>query len=99
MNRDQMATLKGDMEREGAVIGAVITLEEPTRPTREEAAAAGFYIPELYPDRKCPRIQVLTIEELLSGKELQYPRVAPPATFKRAKRQDRGAKRTQKPMV
>jgi hypothetical protein len=35
-------------------------------------------------------MQILTIEELLEGKELQYPRVAPTATFKRAQRRRRG---------
>ncbi|MDP2871385.1 MAG: hypothetical protein Q8P31_02460 [Bacillota bacterium] len=87
------------MEREEAVIGAFVTREEPTRPMREEAAAAGFYVPELYPDRKCPRLQILTVEELLAGKEIQYPRVAPPATYKRAKRQQKGPKQDQGRLV
>jgi site-specific DNA-methyltransferase (adenine-specific) len=89
VNRAQIATLKGDMEREGAVIGAFITLQEPTRPMREEAAAAGFYVPESYPDRRYPRVQILTIEELQGGKDLEYPRMAV-ATFKKAQRKRKG---------
>jgi len=70
VNRGQIATLKGDMEREGAVIGVFITLEEPTRPMREEAAVAGFYES---PWGKHPRLQILTVRELLDGKSIDYP--------------------------
>ena len=64
----------------------LITLEEPTKPMLEEAATAGYYEPEHFPGSQYPRIQILTIRELLNGKEAQYPRMAPPATFKRAQR-------------
>ena len=91
VNRGQIAMLKGDMQREKAEIGLFITLREPTRPMVTEAAAAGFYTPEHYPDRRYPRVQILTIEELLSGKRAEYPRLAPPATFRRAPRRRRNA--------
>ena len=86
VNRSYIATLKGDMEREKAPIGILITLEEPTKPMLEEAVTAGFYEPEHFPGHQYPRIQILTIKELLDGKEAQYPRTAPSATFKRAQR-------------
>ena len=86
VNRSYIATLKGDRERENAPIGILITLEEPTKPMLEEAATAGYYEPEHFPGYQYPRIQILTIRELLDGKEAQYPRMAPPATFKRAQR-------------
>ncbi len=86
VKRNDIATLKGDMEREKAVIAAFITLEEPTRPMKQEAISAGFYEPKSFPDRHFPRIQILTIEELLAGRQLEYPRVAPEMTFKRAER-------------
>lgn len=86
VNRSYIATLKGDREREKAPIGILITLEEPTKPMLEEAATAGYYEPEHFPGYQYPRIQILTIRELLDGKEAQYPRMAPPATFKRAQR-------------
>ena len=91
VNRGQIAMLKGDMQRERAEIGLFITLREPTRPMITEAAAAGFYTPEHYPDRRYPRVQILTIEELLSGKRAEYPRLAPDATFRRAPRRRRNA--------
>ncbi len=90
VKRSDIATLNSDRQREKAEVGAFITLEEPTRPMREEAAGAGFYVPELHPDRKYPRIQILTIEEILNGKELQYPQWGTPATFKRAQRRGKG---------
>lgn len=89
VSRSQIATLNSDREREGAVIGAFITLEEPTGPMRTEAASAGFYEPEFLPGHRYPRIQILTIKELLNGKKLEYPRVAPEATFKRAERKSK----------
>ncbi|MYC38944.1 MAG: site-specific DNA-methyltransferase [Chloroflexi bacterium] len=92
VNRGQIAALKGDMEREKAEIGLFITLETPTRPMETEATSAGFYTPEHYPDAHYPRIQILTIEELLNGsKRAEYPRLAPEATFRRAPRRRRSA--------
>ena len=89
VNRGMIATLKGDMEREKAEIGLFITLNEPTRPMLQEAAAAGFYTPEHYPDHQYPRLQILTVADLLNGAEAQYPRMAPPATFRQAPRRRR----------
>jgi len=87
--------LKGAMEREKAEIGALITLEEPTDPMRQEALAAGFYEPpSLLPP--VPRLQILTIAELLAGRRLEYPDVAP-ATFKRAPRQTKAKRRARQP--
>ena len=89
VNRGQIATLKGDMERERAEIGLFITLNSPTRPMQDEAAAAGFYAPEHYPESRYPRVQILTIAELLAGKRAEYPRLAPDATFRQAPRRHR----------
>lgn len=89
VNRAHIATLRGDMQREKAEIGVFLTLHEPSRPMVEEAATAGHYESPLYLDRKYPRIQIVTIEELLSGKELLYPKLSL-ATFKKAERQSKG---------
>ena len=89
VTRNQIATLKGDMEREEAEIGLFITLREPTGPMRAEAASAGFYTPEYFPDAQYPRVQILTIEELLNGKRGDYPRLAREATFRQAPRRRR----------
>ena len=84
VKRSDIATLKGDVEREKAVIGAFLTLQEPSGPVIEEAATAGFYESE-HVAGKYPRIQVLTIEGLLGGKEIEYPRLAV-GTFKKTER-------------
>jgi DNA modification methylase len=79
--------LKGVIEREKAAIGALITLREPTKPMLTEAASAGFYEPKDFPGRY-PRLQILTIAELLAGKKLEYPSgpVARDETFAKAER-------------
>jgi SAM-dependent methyltransferase len=64
--------LIGVLEREKAAIGALITLREPTKPMLTEAAAAGFYESKDFPGRY-PRLQILTIAELLAGKKIQFP--------------------------
>ena len=86
VNRGQIATLKGDMEREKADIGLFITLNPPTRPMETEATSAGLYTPQHFPNNHYPRIQIITIEQLLSGHQPQYPRLAPETTYPRARR-------------
>jgi site-specific DNA-methyltransferase (adenine-specific) len=84
--------LKGVLEREKAAIGAFITLEEPTSPMKTEAVSAGFYESALKMEgasaEKFPKIQVLTIADLLDGKKLQFPRHNI-ATFKQAERKSK----------
>ena len=86
VQRNQIATLKSDMEREKAELALFVTLKPPTNPMRQEAAAAGFYTPDAFPDHRFPRVQILTIEALLAGAQAAYPRFAPQATFRRAPR-------------
>lgn len=76
--------LKGVLDREKAAIGAFITLEEASAPMKVEAVSAGFYESEYFKD-KHPRVQILTIAELLAGRPLLYPRHKI-ETFKQAER-------------
>jgi len=99
INASHIRDLRGTIERENAAIGAFITLEEPTKPMKKEALEAGLYIPEYFPDLKVPRLQILTIEGLLEGIEtLEYPRVAPDVTFKRAEKKEKASNLKQKTM-
>ncbi len=75
--------LRGVIEREKAEIGVLISMEPPTKPMLKEAVEAGFYKPPGLAD-KYPRIQILSIAELLEGKKIDYPRYAADATFKKA---------------
>jgi len=61
----QVKDLIATVEREKAAIGLFITLSEPTRPMTTEAVTAGFY---QSPKGDVPKIQILTIADLLSGK-------------------------------
>ncbi|RKZ00170.1 MAG: site-specific DNA-methyltransferase [Candidatus Hydrothermota bacterium] len=64
---------RGVLEREDdAVMGIFITLEKPTSAMMKEANAAGYYEMELT-GRSYPRLQILTIEELLSGIRPKMP--------------------------
>jgi DNA modification methylase len=74
--------LVGTIEREKAQIGVFITLEEPSKPMLREAVDAGFYKSPNFKDQ-VPRIQIRTIEELLAGGGIQYPRLVD-VTFKPA---------------
>jgi site-specific DNA-methyltransferase (adenine-specific) len=83
----QIRDLKGVLDREKAEIGALITLKQPTGPMKKEAVSAGYYEPEHFPGRKYPKLQIITVDDLLREKEIEYPRLAPESTFKKAKRQ------------
>ncbi len=93
--------LRGVIEREKAEIGVLITLEEATRPMRTETASAGFYESPGWA-KKYPRLQILTIADLLSGKRIDYPPAAQVnVTFKRAPKARAGEAPAQRhlPMV
>ena len=87
VTRTMIADLKNTVEREKAAIGLFVTLTAPTKPMVTEAASAGFYeSPHL---GAFPKIQILTIEGLLSGAETPtYPDLSRGAlSFKRAKQE------------
>lgn len=74
------------VDREKAVIGAYLTLETPTKPMKDEALVAGYYTPEhLAKEHTVPKIQIVTIAELLDGAGIRYPRMLV-TTFKKAER-------------
>ena len=64
--------LVGVLDRENAQIGAFITLNQPTKKMQEEAAAAGLYLSPVF-QKKYPRVQIVTIEQLLKGARVDYP--------------------------
>jgi DNA modification methylase len=83
--------LVGTITREKADIGVLISMTEPTGPMRREAASAGFYTSPM--GGKHPAIQILTIAELLAGKQIDYPTRAQRTsmTFKKARAVERTA--------
>ena len=80
------------LDREKAAIGVLITMEEPSTPMRVEAADAAFYHSPGW-NHDYPRIQLLTIAELLGGKKIDCP--PQHATFKQAPRAESKAKKAE----
>jgi len=79
------------IEREKAAMGLFVTLADPTKPMKEEAAIVGFYDSPVI-NASFPKLQVLTIKGLLDGTEqARYPDLARGGhTFKKAKVEDKG---------
>jgi site-specific DNA-methyltransferase (adenine-specific) len=72
------------VRREDAQIGVLITLAPSTKPMRDEAASGGFYKSSW---GSYPRLQILTVEELLNGARVDYPwTTGANVTFKQAPR-------------
>lgn len=81
---------KGAMETHGAAMGVFITLEEPTGPMKQEAAIAGRYHSEVS-GKDYPRLQILTIRELLEEhRKPDLPLLVLP-TYQRAERVEKKA--------
>jgi site-specific DNA-methyltransferase (adenine-specific) len=73
VKRSDVATLRGDMEREQAALAVFITLEKPTHAMIEEAKAAGTFYHEVM-NRNYDRIQIVTIQEMIEqDKRLDMP--------------------------
>jgi Adenine specific DNA methylase Mod len=82
--------LKGAMETHGAAMGLFITLEEPTGPMKHEAAIAGAYHSELS-GKDYPRLQIMTIRELLEEhRKPDLPLLVLP-TYQKAERVEKKA--------
>ncbi len=80
----QVRDLKGVLDREKAAIGVLISMAEPTAPMKVEAATAGFFESKTWA-RNHPKIQLLTVADLLAGKKIDMPPVKQvDATFKKA---------------
>jgi DNA modification methylase len=75
--------LVGVLDREKAEMGVFLTMEEPTGPMKREAASGGFYTSP-FDHKNYPRVQILTIEDLLAGKTVSYPPSQANVTFQKA---------------
>lgn len=86
---NQVRDLRGVVEREKAAIGVLISMEDPTKPMQTEAVTAGFYESKVW-NRKYSKIQLLTVADLLAGKQIEMPPIRQVgATFKKAPRATR----------
>ena len=93
LKADDIRSLMAVRERESAEIALFISLEAPTRGMIADAASAGFY--ESVSGKKFPRVQLLTIEGLLSGQQrAEHPDHAPDLNFKKAKAESNAAQKS-----
>jgi DNA methylase/Restriction endonuclease len=82
----QIRDLIGTLATNNAEIGVFVTLTEPTGPMRSEAAKGGFYRGANKIDY--PRIQILTIEQIIAGQRPKYPDMSQGTlNFQRAQRE------------
>jgi DNA modification methylase len=65
--------LRGVIERENAQMGIFLTLKPSTSEMRVEADKAGLYHSDLW-SKDYPRLQIVTVEELLNGRMPDLPR-------------------------
>jgi hypothetical protein len=61
--------LLGDVSNQKFVAGILLTLEEPSKPMRIEAAEEGRHVSRMWHEKDYPKIQSLTIKGLLDGRE------------------------------
>lgn len=85
LKADDIRSLGHVVSRENAAIGVLISLAEPTAGMRGDAASAGFYSHKLT-GQQYPKLQLLTVEELLDGKSVARPSniAAVDETFRKA---------------
>jgi len=76
--------LKGTVEREQAAAGLFVTLAEPTREMLREASAAGLFETSF---GRHPKIQIVTVRELLAGMKPDLPALGRGEGFRRAPRE------------
>jgi len=84
VNVAHVRDLRGVLDREKADIGVLISMEKPSRPMVKEAADAGSY-KSPFTGERFPRIQILTVGQLLKGEQIAYPRLLD-VTYKKAPR-------------
>jgi len=88
LKADDVRALNHVREREKAEIGLFISMSKPTAGMVADAAAAGFYESHDRTNRKVPRIQLLSIEDLMSGRaRAEHPDHQPDLNFKKAKKE------------
>ncbi len=91
--------LRGVVEREKAAIGVLIAMEDFTGPMETEAVTAGFHESKTW-GKRYPKIQLLTVADLLAGKSIEMPPVKQVgATFKKAPRARKASTQADLPLT
>ncbi|MCL2054859.1 MAG: restriction endonuclease [Oscillospiraceae bacterium] len=74
VNSAMIRDFRGVIERENAAAGIFITLKEPTKDMKQEAAAAGFYSNDYI--RELEKIKIVTVRQILDGARTNVPLAA-----------------------
>jgi site-specific DNA-methyltransferase (adenine-specific) len=82
--------LLGAMDKHHCELGIFLSIQEPTKPMLEAAASAGF---AEVPGFRYPRLQILTLAEFFSGKQLKLPQTN--ITFETAKLKGKGMRQSE----
>lgn len=84
--------LRDVISRQKAAMGIFLTLEEPTGEMTKEVKATDPYISPIW-NTEYPKIQILTIEQLLKGEKPKLPPIS--NMFKEAPKLERKSERKQ----
>lgn len=91
--------LRGVVDREKAAIGVLIAMEDFTGPMETEAVTAGFHESKTW-GKRYPKIQLLTVADLMAGKRIEMPPVKQvSATFKKAPRARKASTQADLPLT
>jgi site-specific DNA-methyltransferase (adenine-specific) len=72
VNAAMVRDFRGTIEREQVVMGIFITLNNPTKDMKQEAATAGTYKNEQFA-AVYDKIKIVTVEQILAGERLHLP--------------------------
>ena len=79
--------LRGVMQRENAAMGYLIVLYQPTKDMIAECKKAGKYKNELF-GMEYPKMEIITVNDILDGKTLNIPKSQEVAVLKKAKKKN-----------
>ena len=92
LKADDVRALAHVAQSRGAEIGILVSLHEPTKGMTADAAKAGFFTAES--GKKYPRVQLLTVEGLLSGKQrAEHPEHVKDVNFKKATKEPKAVRK------
>lgn len=87
VNAQTIRDLAGARNAEQAEVGVLLTLEPPTKPMETAAAKEGLYHSPGW-GKAYPRIQILTVEQLLAGEQPDIPPAYAPHMTAQAREQE-----------
>ena len=88
VQRKDIAALRGDMEKYGAALACLITLDKSTQPMRKDAKSAGVYENKAR-GIKCDKIRIIQVEDIIR-KSMRIDLPLHPEATNKARRESEG---------